>query len=108
MIKLAVALDVDVNDLLGTNLEDQSNSENISIELAKANEQIAQYAAKSRIRMKTNKIRGAMIWLTFLAIAAIRFIGNPIIALSISAILSSIVRNRKSNYWKREIGRAHV
>ena len=47
LIQLAVALDVSVNDLLGTNLEDQSNSENISIELAKSNEQIAQYATKN-------------------------------------------------------------
>ena len=87
LIALAEILNVSVNDLLGTTLEDQYDHKDIAAELAKANEQIARYAENERLRLEAGKVRGLILWLTIIAIALMQIIRNEVLAISISSIL---------------------
>lgn len=87
LIALAEILNVSVNDLLGTNLEDQYDHKDVAAELAKANEQIARYAENERLRLEAGRVRGLILWLTIIAIALMQTIRNEVLAIAISSIL---------------------
>ncbi len=87
LIALAEILNVSVNDLLGTTLEDQYDHKDVAAELAKANEQIARYAENERLRLEAGRVRGLILWLTIIAIALMQTIRNEVLAISISSIL---------------------
>ena len=87
LIALAEILNVSVNDLLGTTLEDQYDHKDVAAELAKANEQIARYAENERLRLEAGRVRGLILWLTIIAIALMQTIRNEVLAIAISSIL---------------------
>ena len=87
LISLAEILDVSVNDLLGTVLGEQYDNKDIAAELAKANEQIARYAEKERLRLEVGRIRVLILWLTIIAVALTQIIRHEILAISISSVL---------------------
>ncbi len=87
LISLAEILDVSVNDLLGTVLGEQYDNKDIAAELAKANEQIARYAEKERLRLEAGRIRVLILWLTIIAVALTQIIRHEVLAISISSVL---------------------
>ena len=87
LISLAEILDVSVNDLLGTVLGEQYDNKDIAAELAKANEQIARYAEKERLRLEAGRIRVLILWLTIIAVALTQIIRHEILAISVSSVL---------------------
>lgn len=87
LISLAEILDVSVNDLLGTVLGEQYDNKDIAAELAKANEQIARYAEKERLRLEADRIRVLILWLTIIAVALTQIIRHEVLAISISSVL---------------------
>ncbi len=87
LIALAEILNVSVNDLLGTTLEDPYDHKDVAAELAKANEQIARYAENERLRLEAGRVRGLILWLTIIAIALMQTIRNEVLAIAISSIL---------------------
>ena len=87
LIALAEILNVSVNDLLGTTLEDQYDHKDVAAELAKANEQIARDAEIERLRLEAGRVRGLILWLTIIAIALMQTIRNEVLAIAISSIL---------------------
>ncbi len=91
LISLAEILDVSVNDLLGTVLGEQYNNKDIAAELAKANEQIARYAEKERLRLEVGRIRVLILWLTIIAVALTQIIRHEILAISVSSVLLIVV-----------------
>lgn len=91
LISLAEVLGVSVNDLLGTVIQNPDDRKNIAAELSKANEQIARYAEEERLRKEAGKIRGLMLWLTIIAIAAMHVIKNEVLAIALSSILLIVI-----------------
>jgi transcriptional regulator with XRE-family HTH domain len=87
LIALARVLEVRVNDLLKAEMEAPYDTRDIAAELAKANEQIAQYAEAGRLRTQVGRIRGRIIWLSVLAVVIMHAVGNEILAISLSALL---------------------
>lgn len=91
LISLAEVLEVSVNDLLGTAVQDSVDQNDIAAELAKANAQIARYAEEERLRKEAGKIRGLMLWLSIITIAAMHVIRNEVLAIALSTILLTAV-----------------
>ena len=87
LISLADALGVSVNMLLGTELDNLVNPEDIATELEKANRQIAQYAEEKRLHAEAGKVRGVILWLTIIAIVISHVFKNEILAISLSSLL---------------------
>ena len=91
LISLADALGVSVNMLLGTELDNLVNPEDIATELEKANRQIAQYAEEKRLHAEAGKVRGVILWLTIIAIVISHVFKNEILAISLSSLLLASV-----------------
>lgn len=92
LIKLADALDVTVNDLLGTEIVNTDDLQEIALKLAEANAQIAEYAEENRRREEAGKIRGLLLWLTLISIVIMGVVKNEIVAISLaSALLIAIL-----------------
>ena len=87
LISLADALDVSVNMLLGTELENPDDPKDVAAELEKANRHIAQYAEEKRLHAEAGKVRGLILWLTIIAIVISHILRNDLVAISLSSLL---------------------
>lgn len=83
LIQIAELLDVSVSQLLGIELESNSN---VSDELAKLNEQLAQKNRKEKVLLQANKKRGMILFLSFLAMLVALLIKNEIISILLVGI----------------------
>lgn len=78
LIRMAELLDVSVSQLLGIELENKSD---VSEELAKLNEQLAQKNRKEKLLLQTNKKRGMILFLSFLSMLISLLVKNEIISI---------------------------
>lgn len=78
LIQIAELLDVSVSQLLGIELESNSN---VSDELAKLNEQLAQKNKKEKLLLQANKKRGMILLLSFLAMLIALLVKNEILSI---------------------------
>lgn len=83
LIQIAELLDVSVSQLLGIELESNSN---VSEELAKLNEQLAQKNKKEKLLLQANKKRGMILFLSFLAMLIALLVKNEILSILLVGI----------------------
>lgn len=83
LIQIAELLDVSVSQLLGIELESNSN---VSEELAKLNEQLAQKNKKEKLLLQANKKRGMILFLSFSAMLIALLVKNEIISILLVGI----------------------
>lgn len=83
LIQIAQLLDVSVSQLLGIELESNSN---VSDELAKLNEQLAQKNRKEKVLLQANKKRGMILFLSFLSMLIALLVKNEIISILLVGI----------------------
>ncbi len=80
LIRIAELLEVSVSQLLDME-EDINTSTDLSEELAKLNEQLAQKKEREKLLLKANKKRGVIILLSFLAMLTALIAKNEIISI---------------------------
>lgn len=107
LIQIAELLDVSVSQLLGIELESNSN---VSDELAKLNEQLAQKNRKEKVLLQANKKRGVILFLSFLSMLIALLVKNEIISillvgicllLAISILYRNLALLTSINYYGR-------
>lgn len=79
LIHIAELLEVSVSQLLGTEGNSDVNTD-LSEELAKLNEQLAEKKQKEKLLLQANKIRGVILFLSFLAMLIALIVKNEIIS----------------------------
>ncbi len=96
LIRVAELLDVSVNKLLG--IKDSSADMNLSKELAKLREQLAQKIQRETLLLKVNRKRGLILWLSFLTMLIALLVQNErvsilLVGLSILITVAILYRN---------------
>ena len=85
LIHMADLLDVSVSQLLGIEV-DNTNSENLSEELAKLNEQLAKKNQKEKLLLQANKKRGLILGFSFLAMLIALLVENEIVSILLAGV----------------------
>ena len=80
LIHMANLLEVSVSQLLGIEV-DNTNTENLSEELAKLNEQLAKKNQKEKLQLQANKKRGLILGFSFLAMLIALLVENEIVSI---------------------------
>ncbi|MCD7761699.1 MAG: XRE family transcriptional regulator [Lachnospiraceae bacterium] len=80
LIHIAELLDVSVSQLLGVEMESKS-TEDLSEELAKLNEQLAQKNQKEKLLLQANKKRSLILGFSFLAMLIALLVQNEVISI---------------------------
>lgn len=83
LIRMAEILDVSVNDLLGIGIQ-QDNIKNLTSELARVNEVLAEKNKQENLVKRANEKRGLILFLSFAAMLAALGINNPIVSVVLS------------------------
>ncbi len=83
LIRMAEILDVSVNDLLGIGIE-QDNIKNLTSELARVNEVLAEKNKQENLVKRANEKRGLILSLSFAAMLAVLGINNPVVSVVLS------------------------
>lgn len=86
VIKIAEVLNVSVNDILGVSVND--SIENLTEELARANELLAQQHRENQVIQLANRVRGAIISLSFIAVIFALSIKNSILSICLIGVCS--------------------
>ena len=85
LIHMADLLNVSVSQLLGIEA-DKTNSENLSEELAKLNEQLAKKNQKEKMLLQANKKRGLILGFSFLAMLIALLVENEIVSILLAGV----------------------
>lgn len=85
LINIAELLDVPVSKLLGLEVE-KNNTEDLTEELARLNEELARKNQREQTVMKANKIRGWILLLSFVAMLLSLSVNNPVCSVLLSGI----------------------
>ncbi len=80
LIHMANLLDVSVSQLLGIEV-DNTNTENLSEELAKLNEQLAKKKQKEKLVLQANQKRGLILGFSFLTMLVALLVENEIVSI---------------------------
>ena len=80
LIHMADLLDVSVSQLLGIEV-DNTNTKNLSEELAKLNEQLAKKNQKEKLQLQANKKRGLILGFSFIAMLIALLVENEIVSI---------------------------
>lgn len=80
LIQIAELLEVSVSQLLGIKEREESNTD-LSGELAKLNEQLAEKCRREKLLLQANQKRGIILLLSFLAMLAALIVKNEIISI---------------------------
>lgn len=88
VIKIAEVLNVSVNDILGVSVND--SIENLTEELAKANELLAHLHREKQAVQLANRVRGTIISLSFIALIFALLIKNTILSVCLIGTCSLI------------------
>ena len=80
LIRMAELLNVSVSQLLGIEVEDKSNRE-LSEELSRLNEQLAQKNQKEKLLLQANKKRGLIVFFSFAAMLIDLLVKNEIVSI---------------------------
>ena len=80
LIHMADLLDVSVSQLLGIEV-DNTNTKNLSEELAKLNQQLAKKNQKEKLLLQANKKRGLILGFSFLAMLIALLVENEIVSI---------------------------
>ncbi len=87
LIELANILEVSVSELLDVEIQNEKDTTEIAEQLEKANEQIAELLEKERNWKEANRVRGRILFLTFLAMFVTMVVKQEIIAIISVAVL---------------------
>lgn len=85
LIDIASLLDVSVSQLLGIEVDDNTNID-LSEELAKLNEQLAKKNQKEKLLLQANKKRGLILGFSFLAMLVALLVENEIVSILLAGI----------------------
>lgn len=91
LIQLADALGVVVSDLLDTPMTEPVSHEAIAQELAALNRELAELTQADLIRTAQNKVRGCIIFLSFITIILNGIIRHEVLAIASTALLLLII-----------------
>ena len=89
LIHMANLLDVSVSQLLGIEI-DNTNTENLSEELAKLNEQLAKKKQKEKLVLQANQKRGLILGFSFLAMLIALLVENEIVSILLVEICTLV------------------
>ncbi|MBR2811936.1 MAG: XRE family transcriptional regulator [Solobacterium sp.] len=87
LVRLSQELNVSVNELLGSHMDNETDPKEIAGQLKEANAEIARLSDQYRMQSETARIRGLLIFLAFAVMIANAMVLNEILRLAISAVL---------------------
>ncbi len=87
LIELAKIFDVSVSELLDVEVQDETNTTEIAKELERANAQIAELLEKEKQWKEANRVRGIILFLSFLAVMVSVAVKQEMAAMICTAVL---------------------